>query len=112
MRIVPTVIGSLALCGEVWAQTASPKASPSPSPSPSIVIDVDRHVGQMLEEEAKKGTPRFETSIEVYGKSPQIMLERFFGGVDLECKPGGAPPGGGAAPPTGVAPPDLGGVGP
>jgi hypothetical protein len=94
VRIVPAVSGVLILCGRVWAQTATPK--PSPSPSPSIVIDVDRHVDQMLEEEAKKGTPRFETSIEVYGKSPQIMLERFFGGVDLECTPGGAPPGGGA----------------
>jgi hypothetical protein len=71
--------------------------SPSPTPSPSpIVIDVDRHVDQVLEEEAKKGPPRFQTTIEVYGKSPQIMLERFFGGVDLECVPGGAPPGGGA----------------
>ena len=71
--------------------------SPSPTPSPSpIVIDVDRHIDQVLEEEAKKGPPRFQTSIEVYGKSPQIMLERFFGGVDLECVPGGAPPGGGA----------------
>jgi hypothetical protein len=71
--------------------------SPSPRPSPSpIVIDVDRHVDQVLEEEAKKGPPRFQTTIEVYGKSPQIMLERFFGGVDLECVPGGAPPGGGA----------------
>jgi hypothetical protein len=61
-----------------------------------MVIDVERHVDQVLEEEAKKGGLRFETTIEVYGKSPQIMLERFFGGVDLECKPGGAPPGGGA----------------
>jgi hypothetical protein len=32
----------------------------------------------------------------VVGKSPQVMLERFFGGIDLECAPGGAPKGGGA----------------
>jgi hypothetical protein len=96
VRTGPAVIGILALCGEVWAQTASPTPPPSPSPSPSIVIDVDRHVDEVLEEEAKRGTPRFETSIEVYGKSPQIMLERFFGGVDLECGPSGGAVGGGA----------------
>jgi hypothetical protein len=92
VRTVLAVIGVLmTLAGLVRAQSPSPTPSPSP-----IVIDVDRHVGQVLEEEAKKGPPRFQTSIEVYGKSPQIMLERFFGGVDLECVPGGAPPGGGA----------------
>ena len=63
-----------------------------------MVIDVERHVDQVLEEEAKKGGLRFETTIEVVGVSPQIMLERFFGGVDLECGPVGSAPRGGGAP--------------
>jgi hypothetical protein len=56
-------------------------------------IDVDKHVEKMLEEHEKMGIPRFEETVEVIGKSPQIMLERFFGGLDLECGPvpGGAP---------------------
>ena len=91
MRIARAVMAVLMcpLAAPVRAQ--SPRPTPSPSP---IVIDVDRHVDQVLEEEAKKGPPRFETLIEVHGKSPQIMLERFFGGIDLECVPGGTPPGG------------------
>lgn len=77
----------------------SPTPSPTPSPSPSpggIVLDVDKQVEEVLAKDAEGGIPRFETSIEVVGKSPQIMLERFFGGIDLECAPGGAPKGGGA----------------
>jgi hypothetical protein len=37
--------------------------------------------------------PRFETSIEVQGKSPQEILKQQFKGLDLECGPtgGGAP---------------------
>jgi hypothetical protein len=61
-----------------------------------IVIDVDREVESVLAKDAQRLMPHFETSIEVVGKSPQVMLERFFGGVDLECAPGGAPKGGGA----------------
>lgn len=93
MRTLLAVLGILsAFGGRVWAQT--PRATPTPDP---IVLDVERHVDQVLAEEANKGTPRFETTIEVVGKSPQIMLERFFGGVDLECGPvGSVAPGGGA----------------
>ncbi len=67
-----------------------------PTPAPRLKLDIDRHVEERLAEEERKGTPRFETRVEVVGKSPQVMLDRFFGGVDLECPPGGAPPGGGA----------------
>lgn len=89
MRTILAVLGILgAFGGRVRAQT--PRATPTPDP---IVLGVERHVDEVLEEEARKGTPRFETSIEVHGKSPQIMLERFFGGVDLECTPAGTPPG-------------------
>lgn len=73
--------------------------SPSPTPTPApgrLRLDIDRHVEQRLAEEDRKGTPRFETQVEVVGKSPQMMLDRYFGGVDLECTPAAAPPGGGA----------------
>jgi hypothetical protein len=86
----------LAISGMLGGRASAQSASPTPSPSP-LTLDVEKHVDQVLAEEASKGTPRFETTIEVVGKSPQIMLERFFGGVDLECGPVGAvAPGGGA----------------
>jgi hypothetical protein len=50
----------------------------------------------VLAEDEKNGTPRFTTHVEVVGKSPQLMLNRFFGGIEYDCTPGGAPPGGGA----------------
>jgi hypothetical protein len=59
-----------------------------------LVLDIDKHVERKLEEEARIAPPRFQESIEVVGRSPQMLLERFFGGVDLECGPavgGGAP---------------------
>ena len=95
MRTISIVLAiSGVLGGRASAQSASPTPSPSPSP---LALDVEKHVEEVLAEEASKGTPRFETTIEVVGKSPQIMLERFFGGVDLECGPvGSVPPGGGA----------------
>jgi len=88
----------LAISGVLGGRASAQSASPTPSPSPSpLALDVEKHVEEVLAEEASKGTPRFETTIEVVGKSPQIMLERFFGGVDLECGPvGSVPPGGGA----------------
>jgi hypothetical protein len=86
----------LAILGVLGGRASAQSASPTPSPSP-LTLDVEKHVDQVLAEEANKGTPRFETTIEVVGKSPQIMLERFFGGVDLECGPvGSVAPGGGA----------------
>ncbi len=87
----------LAISSVPGGQAAAQSASPTPSPSP-LTLDVEKHVDQVLTEEANKGTPRFETTIEVVGKSPQIMLERFFGGVDLECGPVGSVASGGGAP--------------
>jgi hypothetical protein len=54
---------------------------------------VDRHVEKVLEEAERRGLPRFQTSVEVVAMTSQDALERFFGGVDLECGPvpGGAP---------------------
>ena len=76
-----TISIALAISGVLGGQASAQSASPTPSPSP-LTLDVEKHVDQVLAEQASKGTPRFETTIEVVGKSPQIMLERFFGGVD------------------------------
>jgi hypothetical protein len=68
-----------------------------PTPAPGrLRLDIDRHVEERFAQDERRGIPRFETHVEVVGKSPQAMIDRFFGGVDLECTPGGAPPGGGA----------------
>jgi hypothetical protein len=78
-------------CPARASQTPSPGATPSPSPTPppSLRRAVEEQVGKLIEREARGGVPRFETSIEVIGKTPQLMIERFFGGVDLECLPAG-----------------------
>ena len=60
------------------------------------MLHIEKHVERQLAEQEAKGLPRFETHVEVVGKSPQMMLDRYFGGVDLECPPGGAPASGGA----------------
>jgi hypothetical protein len=92
-----TLLIVLAISGVLGGRASAQSASPTPSPSP-LTLDVEKHVDEVLAEEATKGTPRFETTIEVVGKSPQIMLERFFGGVDLECGPIGSVAAGGGAP--------------
>lgn len=92
-----------------WAQAVSgpaeaTQASPSPPPQEAhalqrpdkadepgerLHVDVEGHVERLLEERAAAGLPRFEESIEVRGKTPQVMIERFFGGLDVECAPAG-----------------------
>jgi hypothetical protein len=82
------------------ASEESPTPSPSPSASPSpplrLRLEIERHVEERLTEDERKGIPRFEARVEVVGKSPQAMLDRFFGGIEYDCTPSGAPPGGGA----------------
>lgn len=73
---------------EPAAEKAEDKAKARPRPR-RLVLDIEKHVEKKLAEEAKISPPRFETSIEVVARSPQVLLERFFGGVDLECGPGG-----------------------
>ncbi|HEY7513774.1 MAG TPA: hypothetical protein VIC87_04825 [Vicinamibacteria bacterium] len=87
------------LSGRADAQDPSPSPSPSPSPTAPpkrLRLDIDRLVKEKLEADARKGLPRFEDRVEVVGKSPQAMIDRFFGGIEYDCTPGGAPPGGGA----------------
>jgi hypothetical protein len=97
------------LSGSASGQTATPSPSPAgpengdgsaasreeANPAPKrLRLDVERHVSERLARD--RDVPRFETQVEVVGKSPQVMLNRFFGGVDLECGPAAAPPNGGA----------------
>lgn len=97
--LLPWLLG---LCLVAGAQEPAPQLSPATEkattektgdkptrPARRLKLDIDKHVEKKLEEEAKKAPPRFETSIEVVARSPQALLERFFGGVDLECGPGG-----------------------
>ena len=70
----------------------SPSATPGPAPSQPFHLDLDRHVDEAVKK-LEGDLPRFQESVEVIGKTPQVMIERFFGGLDLECGPavGGAP---------------------
>ena len=56
-------------------------------------LDVDGYVARALDDPARKDLLHFEERVQVWGKSPQMMLDRFFSGVDLECgaTPGGVP---------------------
>lgn len=89
---------SAALLGgaAAFAQTASAPedASRQAGRRPRrLRLDLERHVARVLEERGRNGLPRFEDSVEVWAKSPQLMLERYFHGVELECGPtsAGAP---------------------
>lgn len=86
----------------VLAATAGTQSAPEPAASPQATpqeekwpdrlrLNLDKHVERLLA--GRSDLPRFNTSVEVQGKTPQVMLERFFADVDLECGPseGGAP---------------------
>ncbi len=91
------VVASLARAD---GQAASPSPTLSPSPDASATpgappapgglrLEVERHARELIERETgADGRLRFETNIEVRGKSPQAMLERFVGGpraLELQC---------------------------
>jgi hypothetical protein len=70
-----------------------PEQKPRPKRAARLVLDVDKHADQVVEDEAKNGPPRFQESVDVYARSPQVFIERFFGGPELDCGPsGGGPP--------------------
>jgi len=85
-------LGSAAAPAQVAAPSPEPTATPSPTPAP-LRLEVERQIEKVLDEREKKGLPRFETSVEVVGKSPQAMLARHLREFDFECGPdGGGPP--------------------
>jgi hypothetical protein len=71
----------------VPAPTPTPTATPTPRPS------VESQVEKVLDEKQRTDIPRFESTIDVLGLSPEAILERRLRGLDLECGPpeGGAP---------------------
>lgn len=103
-----TCVGRIALACvvTVWAQpggaqgsgpgepspTPTPGASKKVAPTPGLLGAVERHVEKLLQQEELAELPRFKTSIEVVGDRPQVMLERFFRGFDLECGPASGAP--------------------
>jgi len=87
---------ALAALADTRAFAQSPKATPSPSPTPSpapIREIVEQEAEKIVQKEMREGVPRFEDRVDVLGKTPQMMLERFFGGAEVECGalPGGVP---------------------
>jgi hypothetical protein len=91
--------GQAAPTAPASAPSPDPSATPSPAAPPRgrLRLDVDRHARELIDREtAADGRLRFETSVEVEGKSPQVMLERFVGGprtLELQCGPSaGGPP--------------------
>jgi hypothetical protein len=107
--VVLAVATLLSVRTDAQTQTSSPSPpdagavaalEPTPEPTPPapkrLRLDIDRLVEERLEEDRRAGVPHFETEVEVVGKSPQVMLYRFLRGIENDCRPGGAPPGGGA----------------
>jgi hypothetical protein len=72
---------------------APPAPTPSPTPTATPRPRVDQQVERVLDEKERSEAPRFESSIDVVGESPQTILDRRLRGLDLECGPagGGAP---------------------
>jgi hypothetical protein len=68
-------------------------ASDAPTPTRGLRLEVDRHVQELMN---RTDLPRFETTIEVVGHTPQEMFERHLEGFDAMCGPGG----GGSSAPT------------
>lgn len=73
-----------------------PEPGPSPSPSPQassaprLRLDIERHVDSVMRDHG--GTPAFETSVDVIGRSPDIALAEQLKDFDLECGPSSGPP--------------------
>lgn len=72
------------------ATPASPAPAPSPAGSHRLRLDIERHVDSVMRDEG--GLPRFETSVEVLGRPPDVALAEQLKAFDLECGPVGGPP--------------------
>lgn len=88
--VVAVVLASLAASA---GPTPAPSPTPTPRPAATVRPRVSEQVEKALDEKERTEPPRFESSIEVLGQSPQAILERVLRGIDLECGPtGGGPP--------------------
>ena len=74
---------------------SSPSPSPTPEPAPltprRLRLDVERHVESVMQSR-DDGTPRFQESVDVLGRPPDVVLEEQLREFDLECGPGIGPP--------------------
>jgi hypothetical protein len=88
--------------GSAPAQEAPAKADAAPAPSPiptaspapkHLLLDIDRHIDDVLAREKTSGLPRFEDRIEVTDRA-QAALESLLRGAELACSPSstGPPP--------------------
>jgi hypothetical protein len=73
---------------------APPSPSPSPSPAPEqprrLRLDIERHVDTVMRD--RGGQPRFEESVDVLGRAPDVALAEQLRDFDLECGPSSGPP--------------------
>jgi hypothetical protein len=93
----PLSVGAALLCAlsvTAWtAETPTPAPRITPestaAPTPGLRESAERHAQRLVEEEP----PRFETSIDVLGRTPGDTLESHVRGYDLVCgaAPSGAP---------------------
>lgn len=81
-------MGSWTLAALAGLLALAPPA-PTPSPTPTLRPRVDQQAERILDEKERSEVPRFESSIEVVGESPESILDRRLRGLDLECAPGG-----------------------
>ena len=73
--------------------SAAPAAPPTPraSAAPPLHLDIEGHVEHLLEEHQED--LRFETEVDVVGRTPEEALAQHFRDFDLECGPtGGSAP--------------------
>jgi hypothetical protein len=81
-----TLLGALILAaGTLQDPKPSPTSSPSPSPSVPPGTSLQADIEKAVDEAIDKGLLRFETSVEVEGRTPQQALEALLRGFDLEC---------------------------
>lgn len=88
-RRVPSHVAACAVAVLVSAGTEAQVPTPEPTPATApkrLRLDIEGQV-ERLEEERRKDVPHFETRVEVTGKSPQVMLDRFLRGIELDCPP-------------------------
>ena len=75
--------GAAAAQDDYGGVTARPTARPTPRAP--IRTQIDAHVDELVEKQ--ENVPRFQTSVDVLGRSPQDVVDRYFRGFDVECGP-------------------------
>ena len=83
----------VALLG-LWQAAPGPTPSPSPSPAAEraqrLRLDIEKHVDSVMRE--RDGQPRFEESVDVLARAPDVALAQMLQEFDLECGPSSGAP--------------------